>query len=111
MTTRGSRRDRAPPEGVVATLRAVVAVARDRHLTGLAAGIAYYAFVSVIPLLLLAVAVASLVGGEALAERVTAAVGEGLSASGQERVTRTLTATTGRGAASVVGVVRCCGAG
>lgn len=105
MTTRGSRRDHAPPGGAVATVRAVVALARDRNLTGLAAGIAYYAFVSVIPLVLLSVAVASIVSGDALAERVTALIGEGLSASGQDSVTQTLTDTTGRGAASVVGLL------
>jgi membrane protein len=56
---------------VGSTIRSVVALAVDRNLTYLAAGIAFYAFVSIIPLILLAVAVASFVGGEALADRVT----------------------------------------
>jgi len=87
----------------MSTVRSVVDLARDRNLTFLAAGIAYYAFVSVIPLVLLAVAVASFVGGQALADRVTELVSQQLSASGTEAVTAALTDTAGRGAASVVG--------
>jgi len=89
----------------MSTLRAVYALARDRDLTFLAAGIAYYAFVSTLPLAMLAVALASTVGGPALAERVTALLGEQLSASGQDLVTRTLTDASGRGVASLVGLV------
>ncbi len=89
----------------MSTLRAVVALARDRDLTFLAAGIAYYAFVSVIPLLLLALAVASVVGGDALAARVSGMLSQQLSAAGQESVSEMLTSTSGRGAASVVGVL------
>lgn len=87
----------------MSTARSVYDLARDRNLTFLAAGIAYYAFVSVIPLMLLAVAVASFVGGQALASRVTNLLGQQLSSSGQEIITETLTSTSGRGAASVVG--------
>ncbi len=89
----------------MSTIRAVVRLARDRNLTFLAAAIAYYAFVSIIPLVLLAVAVASLVGGQALADRVTNLVSGQLSASGQQMVTEVLTSSSGRGAASVVGVL------
>ncbi|WP_311170369.1 YihY/virulence factor BrkB family protein [Halobellus ordinarius] len=95
----------APLEGTASTIRAVVALAMDRNLTYLAAGIAYYAFVSIIPLILLTVAVASFAGGEALADRVTGMLSQQLSSAGQDSVTRTLTNTTGRGAASLVGFV------
>ncbi|WP_226041280.1 YihY/virulence factor BrkB family protein [Natrinema sp. DC36] len=81
----------------------VVALARDRNLTFLAAGIAYYAFVSILPLILLAVAVASFVGGQDLANRVTSLLSQHLSSSGQQIVTQALTNTTGRAAASVIG--------
>lgn len=87
----------------MSTVRSVLDLARDRNLTYLAAAIAYYAFVSIIPLMLLAVVVASFVGGEALADRVTGMLSQQLSSSGQEMVTQTLTNTAGRGAASVVG--------
>ena len=90
-------------EGMASTVRAVVALAMDRNLTFLAAGLAFYAFVSLIPLILLAVAVASFVGGEALAGRVTGMLSQQLSSTGQDRVTQALTKTTGRGAASIVG--------
>ena len=90
-------------ESTTATVRAVAALATDRKLTNLAAGLAFYAFVSLIPLILLAVAVASFVGGEALAARVTGLLSKQLSAAGQDGVTQALTKTTGRGTASVVG--------
>lgn len=76
---------------------------RDRQLTYLAAGVSYYAFVSVIPLVLLAVAVASFLGGPVLVERVTALVGQQLSASGQDGLVELLTETGGRGGASIIG--------
>ncbi len=93
----------APLERVGLTVRGVVALAADRNLTYLAAGIAFYTFVSVIPLILLTVAVASFVGGDALAGRVTGILGQQLSSAGQDSVTQALTQTAGRGAASAVG--------
>lgn len=87
------------------TFRSVVTLARDRNLTFLAAGIAYYAFVSIIPLALLAVAVATAVGGEALTNRVLELVNDVLSPSGQGAVVSAITATEGRGTASVIGLL------
>jgi membrane protein len=89
----------------MSTIGGVVTLARDRNLTFMAAGIAYYAFVSIIPLLLLAVVVASVVGGQELASRVTEMLSQQLSSSGRELVTQALTNSAGRGAASVVGLV------
>ncbi|ADB62065.1 ribonuclease BN [Haloterrigena turkmenica DSM 5511] len=87
----------------MSTVGSVVALARDRNLTFLAAGIAYYAFVSTIPLLLLAVTIASFVGGQALADRVASMLSQQLSSSGQQMVSQALTNPSGRAAASVVG--------
>ncbi|GAB3669740.1 YihY/virulence factor BrkB family protein [Halopiger thermotolerans] len=84
-------------------VRSVLTLAKDRNITFLAASIAYYGFVSLIPLVLLAVAVASFVGGQALADRVTNMLSQQLSSSGQRIVTQALTNTTGRAAASVIG--------
>lgn len=84
-------------------VRSVVDLIRDRNLTYLAAGIAYYAFVSIIPLMLLAVAIASFVGGEAMADRVVNMLSQQLSSSGQDLIREALANTAGRGAASVVG--------
>ncbi len=64
---------------------------------------AYYAFVSTIPLMLLAVAVASFVGGDAMADRVADMLSQQLSPSGQDLVREAFANTAGRGAASVVG--------
>ncbi|WP_226480644.1 YihY/virulence factor BrkB family protein [Natrinema amylolyticum] len=87
----------------MSTVGSVVALARDRNLTFLAAGIAYYAFVSTIPLLLLAVTIASFVGGQALADRVASMLSQQLSSSGQQMVSQALTNPSGRAAASVIG--------
>ena len=86
-------------------VRQVLDLIQDRNLTYLAAGIAYYAFVSIIPLLLLAVVIASVVGGEAMADRVTNMLSQQLSPSGQGLIRDALANTAGRGAASVVGFV------
>ncbi len=86
-------------------VRPVFGLIQDRNLTYLAAGIAYYAFVSIIPLMLLTVAIASFVGGEAMAERVAEMVSQQLSTSGQDLIRDVLANTAGRGAASVVGFI------
>ena len=86
-----------------ATVRSVVALAHEQQLPHMAAGIAYYAFVSMIPLLLLIVAVSSVLGGEPLADHVTDLIGQQLSPSGRLIVSQTLTDNTGRGTASLVG--------
>lgn len=85
------------------TVLAVVTLVRDRNITYMAAGLAYYAFVSMLPILLLTVAAASFVGGETLALRVSGTLSQQLSSSGQQLVVELLTDTAGRGAASVVG--------
>ncbi len=87
----------------VSVVRPVVDLIRDRNLTYLAAGIAYYAFVSIIPLMLLAVAIASFVGGEAMADRVANTLSQQLSPSGQNLIREALANTAGRGVASVIG--------
>ena len=47
---------------IAPTIRSFVATARDRDITFLAASFSYYAFVSLIPILILAVALSSLLG-------------------------------------------------
>ncbi|PSQ10465.1 hypothetical protein BRC93_09610 [Halobacteriales archaeon QS_5_70_15] len=83
--------------------RRTVRGVRDDRITFIAAGLAYYAFVSLVPLLLLAVVGASLFGGEALvlalANRATAALGP----QAGSLVRETLTNTTGQAGAGVVG--------
>ncbi|WP_254768946.1 YihY/virulence factor BrkB family protein [Salinilacihabitans rarus] len=87
------------------TLAAIYRTAGDRELSFLAAGVAYYAFVSLVPLVLLALVVGSLVGGEALARRLIAVAGDFLPAAGEELVIAALTTEASRVEASVVALV------
>jgi len=86
------------------TVRRVVDVAIDRQVTFLAAAIAYYAFVSLIPALLLLVVVATAVFGEAIAVELLAAAGDFLTPAGQEAVAGAISSAGGRTGASVIGV-------
>ncbi len=94
--------DRHDPSVVV---RTVVAAVRDENVGLLAAGIAYYAFVSLVPLLLLALSVASLVGGERLAERVIFASDRLLTPEAQALVRETLTANAAAGGTTAASAV------
>ncbi len=90
---------------VASTTRSVVDRARDEQITFLAASIAYYVFFSILPLLLLILAVGSLVGGQAFADRLVAAIGSNLSAQGESIVAESLSNPQGRAGASLVGIV------
>lgn len=85
--------------------RAIVAVLSDRDGTFLAAGIAYYAFVSVFPAVLLAVAITTAIGDEMLAAAVLDRSGQYLSPGGQELLVSAIRTTGGRGSATLVGIV------
>ncbi|NUB92440.1 YihY/virulence factor BrkB family protein [Haloterrigena sp. SYSU A121-1] len=84
------------------TLTAVYRTASDRDVSFLAAAFAYYAFVSLIPLVLLALVVGSLLGGEDAAQRLITVAGDFLPAAGEELVTDALTTESGRAQATVV---------
>jgi len=86
------------------TVRRVADTAIDRQVTFLAAAIAYYAFVSLIPALLLLVVVASAVFGEAIAAELVAATGDFLTPSGEEAVAAAVSSAGGRTGASVIGL-------
>jgi len=97
-------RARAGGREAVAVGRRVVALVRDREVTFLAAGIAYYAFVSLLPALLLLLVVVSTLGGPELAAEVVAATGNALSPVGQDLVRSTLVDAAGATPATLVGV-------
>ncbi|WP_137288305.1 YihY/virulence factor BrkB family protein [Natronorubrum halophilum] len=84
------------------TITSVYRTASDRDISFLAAGFAYYAFVSLIPLVLLALVVGSFLGGEAAAERLIRVAGDFLPEAGEELVTDALTTESGRAEATVV---------
>ncbi|MFC7167388.1 YihY/virulence factor BrkB family protein [Halospeciosus flavus] len=84
-------------------VRAVAADAKDNRITFLAAAVAYYAFVSFIPLLLLVVAVGSYVGA-GFADAVANATAGVLAESGQRLLENALQNPDGRQGATVVSV-------
>ena len=83
----------------------VLTLARDRNVTFVAAGVAYYALASLVPMLLLAVAVATAVGLELVLEQILDAVENLLTNTGQELLVEALADTTGRAGAGIVGLV------
>lgn len=92
--------------GTTTSLREVVDVARERRLTFMAAAITYYALASIVPLLLLALALATLLGGDEYVETlIQDRLGAALSGSGQDVLLGLLTGIEGQVGASVVGVV------
>jgi membrane protein len=84
------------------TLVAIYRTASAREISFLAAGFAYYAFVSLIPLVLLALVVGSLLGGEETAQRLILVAGDFLPPAGEDLVTEALTTESGRAQATVV---------
>ncbi|MFO8113804.1 MAG: YihY/virulence factor BrkB family protein [Halorubrum sp.] len=93
------------PTSAFGTTRRVVDVAIDRQVTFLAAAIAYYAFVSLIPALLLLVVVATAVFGEVIAGELVTAAGDFLTPAGEDAVAAAISSAGGRTGAGVFGVV------
>jgi len=89
----------------VAVGRDLVSAYRTQQVSFLSASIAYYMFVSLLPLLLLGLAVATAVGGTAFADRVVGALGTALTPQAARLVGNALTNASGRGGATVVSVV------
>ena len=89
----------------LALARAVVRAVRTRDVTLLAASIAYYAFVSLLPLLVLTTVVATAVGGSGLRTAVLDLAGRYLLPVGQGLVGEALANTTGRGGVTLVGLL------
>lgn len=87
------------------TVRLLVEAARSDDLGFLAAAIAFYAFVSMVPLVILALATASLVGGAAFAAAVSQALADVLTPETLEIVQTALEGDGGRGGATLVGLV------
>ncbi|GGN12189.1 YihY/virulence factor BrkB family protein [Halarchaeum nitratireducens] len=82
-----------------------VAVVRDRNLTFVAGAIAYAAFVSLVPLLVLVFALAAALRGPATADAVVAALQGFLSPNAADLLRGALTNRTGAFGTSVLGVV------
>lgn len=87
------------------TVRTVLSRASEENVTFFASSIAYYAFFSIVPLILLTLSIGSLAGGEAFAERIVGAVEGHLSESGQDLVGSAVENQSGQVGASLVGFV------
>ncbi|WP_053949216.1 YihY/virulence factor BrkB family protein [Halolamina sediminis] len=87
------------------TGRRVAVVAKEQELTFLAAAVAYYAFVSLIPAAVLILIVASVLGGDQLAAVVLESTGQFLTENGQDVLTTALTADDWQGGATLIGLV------
>lgn len=87
-----------------ATIGEVLDVVRSKEITFLAAAIAYYGFVSLLPALLLAVAVATIIGGDPLVETVLEGSSEFVTPAGQDALENALTSASGRSGATIIGV-------
>jgi len=85
--------------------RDVVAEVRERNVPFMAGSIAYSAFVSLFPLLLLALLVASAVGGQALADYVITNTGNYLTPTGRELLTDTILRAGARVEVSILGLL------
>ena len=83
----------------------VVSLARSEQLTVLSAAVAFYAFVSLVPLALLALGIATTVGGQPLVEQVMEVTAGVLTPAAQEVLAETLVDDVGRQGATVVGAL------
>lgn len=92
-------------EPLPATVRSVATLARDSNLSFLAGSIAFFAFLSVIPALLLALAFGSMIGAERSASRIIGLTQSILSSEGSAVISEALADPNGAVGASVVGGV------
>ncbi len=84
-------------------LQTIVETAQSAGITFLAAGVAYYAFVSLIPLTILTLAIGSVMGGDVFEGQIIEFVGEFLTPEAQETLVEALTTQAGRGGATIIG--------
>lgn len=92
-------------ESLVSVVRQVVNATQDQRVTFLAASVAYYAFISLIPALLLLVAIASIVFGETFAATVLDVSREFLTPTGQDAVGTAIASAEGRSGATVLSAI------
>jgi len=91
--------------GAVPFAKSVVAGIQEKNVTFMAAGIAYQAFISLIPLLVLVFFLVSFVGDEALAQQVSSTTEGFLPESGQIILEDGIEGDTGSVGTSIIGLV------
>ncbi len=92
-------------ERVIGVAQSVIDGIRSEQITFLAASLAYYAFVSLIPLLLLAIVVGTTVGGAGFAGAVSEPVTAAIGGEAGEVVRDALKRQSGGGGATIVGLL------
>lgn len=85
-------------------MQALLTTARNKEITFLAAAVAYYAFVSLLPALLLLLVVATTLGGARFADQLVTLTSGFLTPAGQEAVTGAIADAPGTGGATIVGI-------
>lgn len=90
--------------GPIGVLVDVIALARRERIVLTAASLAYFTFLSLVPLLILLVVAVSVFGGEALAMRVVSRAAETLAAENAELLRNIVFGATNRQQATVIGV-------
>lgn len=85
--------------------RTFVGEVQEKEITFIAASLAYYAFVSLIPLVLLLLVAISVVGGQGMAEDIRNVAGGVLSPSGEGIVTDAIDNQSGAAGATVVSLL------
>lgn len=92
------------PEDATEIAAGIVDEIRRRNLPFLAGSLAFYAFISLLPLLLLVLVAASLIAGDAIADHLIALTRLYLSPAGQELLAEAITDAAGWAGSSVVGL-------
>ncbi len=96
---------RSTGAGLIDLGRRVFALTKRVEVTFLAAAIAYYGLVSVVPGLILALAIATALGGPGLAERMLTLSGTVMTEGGQAVIADALGQPGGRSGTTVLGIV------
>ena len=100
-----SSRHRRSAEAVVEVVRGIVRESERKNVPFMAGSIAYSAFVSLLPLVLLLVIAASVIGGEALADRVQRVTESYLSPAGQSLLADSIGQAGSQTGLSLLGLV------
>ena len=90
---------------VLATGKEIFSEARNKQITFLAASLSYYAVVSLIPILLIALAIISTIGGGEFATEVVVRAREILTPTAGASIQHALTTASGRSGATIVGIL------
>jgi len=91
-------------DDTAAVLRAIVREFKRENISFMAGSIAYSAFVSLLPMILLALLVATIIGGQAFADRVIALTGQYLTPTAQGLVADSLSQASQQTGFSLLGI-------